>query len=250
MQQLKRESKGALRAQLNGGRRLALQAGLACGVMLVVMTSRADSGGALPQFADTIERVLSVLQAAGVVVAALAITWAGYKILFQHARWADIAMLVIGGVFIGAAPSLAVMLLYGGSSGSTTVSAAASSRQPIAAVLERGDIVQFSGGQAGICDSTDAQRALVMSSAPFNRRGRVLLVPIQPISVAGPERGFTVRLADTDASDVALVDSMCTADWRARDSQITGRASARGVAVVSSCMQALAQGTYTCGGKR
>jgi len=250
MQQLERKSNGACRAQRNATRRLALRYGLACISMVEVMPCWADGGGALPQFADTIERVLSVLQAAGVVVAALAITWAGYKILFQHARWADIAMLVIGGVFIGAAPSLAIMLLYGTSSAPTTVSAVTPHKQSIAAVLERGDIVQFSGGQLETCDLGDAEKALVMSSAPFNRRGRVLLVPIQPNSAAGLERGFTVRLADTEAPDVALVDLMCTADWHARDSQIIGRASTRGVAIVASCMQALSQGMYSCGGKR
>lgn len=219
--------------------------------MLCSISCSADVGGAIPQFADTIERVLSILQAAGVVVAAVAITWAGYKILFQHARWADIAMLVIGGVFIGAAPSLAVMLLYGGSSGETAVVATAPShKQIVATVLERGDIVQFAGGQSGACDSGDADRALVMSSAPFNRRGRALLVPIQTVSSDGLDRGFSVRLADTDTADVAVVDSMCTADWHARGSQIIGRASARGVAVVASCMQALAQGMYSCTAKR
>jgi mRNA-degrading endonuclease toxin of MazEF toxin-antitoxin module len=219
--------------------------------MLYAIRCNANVGGAIPQFADTIERVLSVLQAAGVVVAALAITWAGYKILFQHARWADIAMLVIGGVFIGAAPSLAVMLLYGGSSGETAVVATAPAHKPIVAtVLERGDIVQFSAGQPGACDSSDAGRALVMSSALFNRRGRALLVPIRSVSSDGLDRGFSVRLADTDTPDVADVDSMCTADWHARGSQIIGRASARGVAVVASCMQALSQGMYSCSGKR
>lgn len=249
---MNRKVNGASRVKRYVERVLTLQFGLGGCSLLMATTCRADGGGALPQFADTIERVLSVLQAAGVVVAAVAITWAGYKILFQHARWTDIAMLVIGGVFIGAAPSLAIMLLYGGttSSGSATVSAAASYKQPVDAVLERGDIVQFSSREAGTCDSAEADKALVMSSAPFNRRGRVLLVPLQPSSASGRERGFTVRLADTDASDVAQVDSMCTADWHPHYSQVIGRASARGVAVVASCMQALAQGMYSCGARR
>lgn len=60
---------------------------------------------------DTLTNVVNVLQGAGVLIVTVAIVWAGYKMVFQHSKWADISTLVIGAVFIGGAASMAKWLM-------------------------------------------------------------------------------------------------------------------------------------------
>ena len=60
---------------------------------------------------STLQSVVSLLQGAGVLVVTIAIIWSGYKMIFQHARWADVSTLVFGAIFIGGAASMASWLI-------------------------------------------------------------------------------------------------------------------------------------------
>ncbi|CAJ0808355.1 hypothetical protein LMG19083_04693 [Ralstonia psammae] len=239
----KRES--CKRRQVDALLRLQVAGSLA----MTASMSWASGGEAFTQFAETLERVFHVLQTAGVVVVALAISWAGYRILFQHARWADVATLVIGALFVGAAPSLAVWLLYGTSDGRSVAAAPAVPATPyIARMLERGDIVRFDRGLREASDAAEAARiSLVISSATVNRRGRVLLVPIVSAPTDSPGQPLTVRIADGSAPTLALVDEMRTEAWLSREPQIVGRVSARSLAAVTTCVRAVAIGAHACG---
>ncbi|ERJ35418.1 Major pilus subunit of type IV secretion complex (VirB2) [Burkholderia sp. AU4i] len=47
----------------------------------------------------------------GAVVCSISIIWAGFKMMFQHARFGDIANVFIGGLFVGCATVIAAMLI-------------------------------------------------------------------------------------------------------------------------------------------
>ena len=47
----------------------------------------------------------------GGVVCSISIIWAGFKMMFQHARFGDIANVFIGGLFVGCATVIAAMLI-------------------------------------------------------------------------------------------------------------------------------------------
>lgn len=220
---------------------------LAFGLALMTTASRADGGEAFPQFAEILEKILHVLQTAGVVVVALAITWAGYRILFQHARWADVATLLIGALFIGTAPSLAVWLLYGTADGHAAPQPGVSTASKVARVLERGDIVRLEIDPRGSPDRGQAgQVSLVISSAAVNRRGRALLVPIVSTSSDVPEQPLAVHLSDGSVPTLALIDFVQTEAWQTREPRVIGRVSARSLAAVTACLRALARGAHVC----
>jgi type IV secretion system protein VirB2 len=53
------------------------------------------------------DNVRAALVGIGLVVLTIAIIWAGYKMIFQHAKWSEIANIVIGGIFVGGAAEFA-----------------------------------------------------------------------------------------------------------------------------------------------
>lgn len=58
-----------------------------------------------------LQNVLSVMQGIAVVAVSIAIIWVGYKLVFQQARWSDVANIIFGAAFIGGATSIAHWLL-------------------------------------------------------------------------------------------------------------------------------------------
>lgn len=57
------------------------------------------------------EKVYDTLKLLGPIVLTIAICWAGYKIIFQGAQFRDVANIIIGGLFIGLASTIAGFLL-------------------------------------------------------------------------------------------------------------------------------------------
>jgi len=58
----------------------------------------------------TLTLIQTTLIGVSVVCLTIAIIWAGYKMIFQHARWTDISNIVIGGILIGASGPIAAWL--------------------------------------------------------------------------------------------------------------------------------------------
>jgi len=56
------------------------------------------------------------LTAIGVVICTIALMWAGFKMMFQHARFGEIANIFIGAMLVGGAATIAGVLLSGSSS--------------------------------------------------------------------------------------------------------------------------------------
>lgn len=60
---------------------------------------------------NLLQNIESVLKGAGVTVASIAIIVSGYKIVFQGARFEDVSKILIGGLLIGGATSMAGWLI-------------------------------------------------------------------------------------------------------------------------------------------
>ncbi|TLX20860.1 TrbC/VirB2 family protein [Thermomonas fusca] len=58
--------------------------------------------------------VHSILKVASILIVTVAIIFAGYQIAFAHKRISDVAPILIGGLLIGAAGQLAVMVIGNG----------------------------------------------------------------------------------------------------------------------------------------
>jgi type IV secretion system protein VirB2 len=81
-----------------------------------VITTAAVLLGALPRLAaaqgfdkinTTVTNVQTILVTISIAVVTIAIIWAGFKMIFQGARLADVANVLIGGTLIGGAAAFA-----------------------------------------------------------------------------------------------------------------------------------------------
>lgn len=71
-------------------------------------TQSTDAQG---QLCGVMATVHTILKVASVLVVTIAIIFAGYQIAFAHKRISDVAPILIGGLLIGAAGQLAVMVI-------------------------------------------------------------------------------------------------------------------------------------------
>ncbi|MDN7179365.1 TrbC/VirB2 family protein [Caballeronia sp. SEWSISQ10-4 2] len=78
-------------------------------VPVLVMASPAYAE--LSQVNTLLTTIQTTLLGVGGVVCSISIIWAGFKMMFQHARFGDIANVFIGGLFVGCATVIAAMLI-------------------------------------------------------------------------------------------------------------------------------------------
>ena len=60
---------------------------------------------------DTVSNVNEILVTVSVAVVTIAIIWAGFKMIFQGARLADVANVLIGGTLVGGAAAVAAFIV-------------------------------------------------------------------------------------------------------------------------------------------
>ncbi|WP_144155278.1 TrbC/VirB2 family protein [Paraburkholderia sp. BCC1885] len=65
----------------------------------------------LSQVNTLLTTIQTTLLGVGGVICSIAIIWAGFRMMFQHARFGDIANVFIGGLFVGCATVIAAMLI-------------------------------------------------------------------------------------------------------------------------------------------
>jgi type IV secretion system protein VirB2 len=65
----------------------------------------------LSQVNTLLTTIQTTLLGVGGVVCSISIIWAGFKMMFQHARFGDIANVFVGGLFVGCATVIAAMLI-------------------------------------------------------------------------------------------------------------------------------------------
>jgi len=80
---------------------------VAAGGLLVAVPAWAQ----LSQVNTLLNTIQTVLLGVGGVICSIAIIWAGFRMMFQHARFGDVANVFIGGLFVGCATVIAGMLI-------------------------------------------------------------------------------------------------------------------------------------------
>ncbi|WP_175031901.1 TrbC/VirB2 family protein [Burkholderia lata] len=65
----------------------------------------------LSQVNTFLNTIQTTLLGVGGVICSISIIWAGFRMMFQHARFGDIANVFIGGLFVGCATVIAGMLI-------------------------------------------------------------------------------------------------------------------------------------------
>jgi type IV secretion system protein VirB2 len=90
------KEQGALR------RRLA-----AAAATVTVLASQIASAAGFDKVSTTVTNVNAILVTISVAVVTIAIIWAGFKMIFQGARLADVANVLLGGTLVGGAAAFA-----------------------------------------------------------------------------------------------------------------------------------------------
>ncbi|KVW83222.1 TrbC/VirB2 family protein [Burkholderia cepacia] len=92
-----------LRSDRNAARAIAVSAS---SLMFVV-----PAWAQLSQVNTLLNTIQTTLLGVGGVICSISIIWAGFRMMFQHARFGDIANVFIGGLFVGCATVIAGMLI-------------------------------------------------------------------------------------------------------------------------------------------
>ncbi|WP_233342935.1 TrbC/VirB2 family protein [Burkholderia cepacia] len=88
-------------------RRVARWAAVIVTALLVASPAWAQ----LSQVNTLLSTIQTTLLGVGGVICSISIIWAGFRMMFQHARFGDIANVFIGGLFVGCATVIAGMLI-------------------------------------------------------------------------------------------------------------------------------------------
>lgn len=83
---------------------------LCCGV---TCSAFAQAVGGLSSATSGLNWVQATLAGFAAIVITIAVTWTGYKIMFEGARFGDVARVLIGAIVIGAASAIGAVLAPG-----------------------------------------------------------------------------------------------------------------------------------------
>jgi len=79
----------------------------AAAASLLAMVSNAALAQGFDKINTTVTNVNTILVTVSIAVVTIAIIWAGFKMIFQGARLADVANVLIGGTLVGGAAAFA-----------------------------------------------------------------------------------------------------------------------------------------------
>jgi type IV secretion system protein VirB2 len=91
---------------MNHHRFFVLQSCLSTALLLSVAASKRWAQG-YDKINTTVSNVNTILVTISIAVVTIAIIWAGFKMIFQGARLADVANVLIGGTLVGGAAAFA-----------------------------------------------------------------------------------------------------------------------------------------------
>lgn len=86
-------------------------AGTVAGYGLIAATPSFAQVASLTSGLDWIKTTISGV---GIVIMIIAIMWTGMKMMFQHAKWSEVAMIFFGGILMGGAAAIGPQLWSGG----------------------------------------------------------------------------------------------------------------------------------------
>ncbi len=90
--------------------RLAI-AGTVCAYGL---TLAGPSFAQVAQLTSGLDWIKTTITGIGVVVIVIAIMWTGIQMMFQHAKWSQVAHIFFGGILVGGAAAIGPQLFGGG----------------------------------------------------------------------------------------------------------------------------------------
>lgn len=67
------------------------------------------------QLTSGLDWIRTTITGIGVVVIIIAIMWTGIQMMFQHAKWSQVAHIFFGGILVGGAAAIGPQLFGGGS---------------------------------------------------------------------------------------------------------------------------------------
>lgn len=77
----------------------------------LLLACRLSEAQGFEKLNTTVTNVNAILVLVSISVVAIAIIWAGYKMIFQSARLSDVANILIGGTLIGGATAMATFIV-------------------------------------------------------------------------------------------------------------------------------------------
>jgi type IV secretion system protein VirB2 len=80
-------------------------------VAALVCARPALAAGGFDKINTTVTNVNTILVTISIAVVTIAIIWAGFKMIFQGARLADVANVLIGGTLVGGAAAFASFIV-------------------------------------------------------------------------------------------------------------------------------------------
>jgi len=81
------------------------------------LCSAAPCFAQISQLTSGLEWIKATITGVGIVVIVIAIMWTGFKMMFQHAKWSEVAQIFFGGILVGGAAAIGPQLFGGGSAG-------------------------------------------------------------------------------------------------------------------------------------
>ena len=82
------------------------------------LTLATPAGAAqISQLTSGLSWIQTTISGIGIVVIVIAIMWTGFKLMFQHAKWSEVAQIFFGGILVGGAAAIGPQL-FGGGTGS------------------------------------------------------------------------------------------------------------------------------------
>lgn len=83
----------------------------ALALQLAMVASSPAFAAGFDKINDTVTNVNAILVTVSIAVVTIAIIWAGFKMIFQGARLADVSNVLIGGTLIGGAGAMAAFIV-------------------------------------------------------------------------------------------------------------------------------------------
>ena len=80
---------------------------MSAALILTMLLSNHASAAGFDKVNTTVTNINAILVTISIAVVTIAIIWAGFKMIFQGARLADVANVLIGGTLIGGATAFA-----------------------------------------------------------------------------------------------------------------------------------------------
>jgi type IV secretion system protein VirB2 len=85
--------------------------GFAASWFMLATLPRWAAGQGFEQINTTVVNIQAILVLISIAVVTIAIIWAGFKMIFQAARLADVANILIGGTLVGGAAAFASFIV-------------------------------------------------------------------------------------------------------------------------------------------